>query len=147
MNAMNCTQCGCTLTETTRRMVADWAFCPDCFDALLAREETPLEAEPAEPEPVKPEVACAVCGIGVTEEDARKMLGRHFCASCHERLVARPQTPVARKPEIPEPVRVEQVAIDTAAEVACHACGRMIPALGRKDVDGKPHCPECFYGR
>jgi len=143
---MNCKGCGTDLTGKQHKMVAHWWFCLECFDALLSKEpETPRD-DPEKRAAVDMARRCGVCKVELPEGSGHEMLGLIFCSPCHEVLVKRPDPKPRPEPEEEElPPAVEQVPVDVRKTVECQGCGRTIPAIGSKDIEGEPYCPECYY--
>lgn len=151
---MNCKKCGQDLTGKDHKKVAEWAFCPDCFAALLddadKKKTTPsVDTDAVNTAPVETAGAtqqCQVCHTPIEKGDGRRMLGLLFCRPCYDTLVHRPVLNPREERDEPEAKpAVAQVRVSLNAAVACQGCGRQIKAIGSKQVDGKSYCPDCFY--
>ncbi|WP_300671492.1 hypothetical protein [Desulfoluna sp.] len=145
---MHCKGCGRDLLEHEYKAVAHWYFCLECFDALLQEKRDPPSAAPGKPAAEDAHPKCIVCKKTISEGTARDLLGLTFCGHCYEGLVKRPKPRLRREKEeqVLSPA-VEQIRVDVSKTVECQGCGRRIPAIGSKDIDGRPHCPDCFYAR
>jgi hypothetical protein len=93
-----------------------------------------------------------ICENEIEDGKSREMLGLVFCPTCYENLVMRPDiTPRTESGDAegeivpPEKPAVAQVRVDFVKPAQCHGCGRQIPAVGVKEFDGKPYCPDCYY--
>lgn len=152
---MKCKGCGKDIEGTQYKNVAQWAFCPECFETLMDKrgregkagtEKSPeRSAEILKTSGQKPR--CTICEKEIEKETGRKMLGLTFCTPCYEGLIKRPEMPPrAEEPDIDinEKKRVPQVRVDVRSTVQCSWCGRQIPTLGSKEFDDKPYCPDCY---
>jgi formylmethanofuran dehydrogenase subunit E len=169
---MKCRSCGADIVDgEDYRMVAEWPFCPSCFEGLMKRdghEEPPaaehLEASPAvedsAPESV---VRCNICNRELKSEEGKKLGIWVFCPSCYGDMVSMPKLEMVEAEEAPrdetkvegndtktesteEGVRVVAGAeLGFAAFVKCRGCGRRIPKGGGRIVNGNPFCPDCYY--
>ena len=95
---------------------------------------------------------CLVCGAKIENGLARKMLGNFFVFNAYESLVKRPAIPPRSDPEESAPdadqqkkQAVAQVNRNLSETVKCYCRGRQIPALGSKNFDGEPFCPDCYF--
>jgi formylmethanofuran dehydrogenase subunit E len=137
---MKCKGCSIDLTGVEYRDVAEWHFCLDCFQRLMAGVEPDKETH-------APETAnCLICHVALEPGQGQQMLGMVFCDRCKEALMLQPEIRLGSVPAVdpPESAGVEQVAVDLRKTVHCHGCQRQIPQLGSKQVDGKNYCPDCF---
>ncbi|MBC2694040.1 MAG: hypothetical protein HF982_01915 [Desulfobacteraceae bacterium] len=152
---MECKKCGRDLTNMEYKKVAEWPFCLECFQALMDKAGEKKEEKPeGETEmPVhKTALAsarqrCQICEKEIKEGNGREMLGLLFCLECYENLVKRPAIPPRAEREEEElevKPKVAQVRLDLRRPVQCHACGRQIPAMGSKEFEGNPYCPDCY---
>ncbi|MCG8472691.1 MAG: hypothetical protein MI742_12685 [Desulfobacterales bacterium] len=137
-----CKECGVALEKDEVCMVAHWAFCKSCFDALMTKEET---APPPKPE-VKA-LQCNVCDAEVPEGEGKMMLGLLFCQKCYHALTHRPPAPEPAEEEedIPPAFKTPQVEVDNRETISCDGCGRTIPKLGASPLGESLLCPDCFY--
>lgn len=143
---MNCKGCGTDLSEKQHKMVAHWCFCLECFESLLSEKKEMPRDEPEKRASVGQVRRCGVCKVELTEGRAVDMLGLTFCSVCHQALVKRPDPKPREDPEEETlPPAVAQVPVDVRKTAECQGCGRTIPAIGSKDIDGEPYCPECYY--
>ncbi|MEN6318112.1 MAG: hypothetical protein ABFD82_05095 [Syntrophaceae bacterium] len=151
---MDCKKCGIDLTGKEYRNVAQWPFCPACFQALMEKaEEKKGDAfQTPVPEPVSVKQKCLICENEIKDGERREMLGLIFCLPCYENLVKRPDIPpraVSDDEEVGistwEKPAVEQVFVDFSTSVQCSGCGREIPAISSKQFNEQPYCPDCYY--
>jgi len=155
---MECKKCGVDLADREYKEVAEWPFCLECFQALMdkagEKKEEGKEGKTKIPvlkaEPASARQRCQICEKEIEEEgNARKMLGLLFCLECYENLVKRPVIPPREnsdEEELEAKPLVAQVRVDLRRPVQCHACGRQIPALGSKEFEDNPYCPDCYNG-
>ena len=151
---MDCKGCGKRLAEEEGHAVAHWKFCDVCFATLMEKkaepeppsvDELPVETSSAPVEEASPVFKrCVTCDVLMREGEEITMLGLSFCKACHEKLTELPEIRPIPEEEEPPP-QVEQIVVDTMKTVECSECGRTIPELGQKLLDGKPHCPDCYY--
>lgn len=148
-------------------MVAEWPFCPDCFQALLAKKEkdAPVETEPERgasveepaPEPAPTVGICDLCQRETERELLRRVGIWMFCPACYADLAARSSADASEEEEGAEtdepgdaeveeedPGLVARVRVGFVHFVNCAGCGRRIPEGGSRSVEGKPLCPECY---
>ena len=151
---MECKKCGIELSGRESKTVAQWTFCPECFQALMERTEAKKEetVKTPAPETAREEQACQVCERKVAKGESHEMLGLVFCLPCYENLVKRPYIPPTfdiGDQEAPiDPMgkpAVEQVDLDFISTIHCYGCGREIPAISSKQFNGYPYCPDCYY--
>jgi hypothetical protein len=152
--SMECKKCGIDLSEREYKTVASWAFCLECFQALMNKAEE-RKKEPVEPEPpaaTGEPLCCLVCEREIEPDAAHEMLGMMLCRECYENLIRKPAIPP--RPEagdqetegdLSEKPAVMQVRVDFSSPVQCSGCGRQIPAIGSKSFEGRPYCPDCYY--
>lgn len=151
---MECKRCGIDLTEKEYKNVASWFFCLDCFQALMAKAEEKKDEPAMMPAPKMSgeEQRCVLCEEKIEEGTGCKMLGMMLCRECYENLVKKPDIPP--RPEAGEDEQavdasekpaVMQVRVDFSSPVQCYGCGRQIPAVGSKQFDDQPYCPDCYY--
>jgi formylmethanofuran dehydrogenase subunit E len=164
---MECKQCGKDLAGEDYKMVAEWPFCPDCFQQLMKKPAKKVESETetvAEPETQpeekdvavevvlqQPEQKCTLCGKEIEGDQYKKVGIWLFCPDCHLDMAPRPKPPPPPEPE-EEPVDEEEEAAMRARfrvrfmhRLKCVECGRMIAEGGSRQVDGEPYCPDCYY--
>ena len=150
---MECKKCGMDLSGKEYKTVAQWAFCPACFEALMQQTEAGPEAKCKEktPGPVPKKRICSVCERDLDMGEGRELLGLLFCSECYESLVSKPAAPSRPQTEDQdagkgpmEKQAVEQVKRDFTRTVNCTGCGKRIPALGSKLFDDQPYCPDCY---
>ena len=153
---MKCRNCGQEISEENCRKVAEWTFCPDCFQGLLdqkGKKDSPSEMETPIAQPLKasPTQRCQLCGKTL-EAGLFKQLGVWtFCSDCYDSMNYRPEMEI--KAPGPEEVKdavpplnghesVEE-RYNPIEPVNCEACGRKIPLRGAKELDGRVLCPDC----
>ncbi|SEM09520.1 hypothetical protein SAMN04489760_10426 [Syntrophus gentianae] len=151
---MECKKCGIDLSGREYKTVASWAFCLECFQALMDKAEE-RKKEPAEPQPTtatEEPLHCLLCEREVEPDTAHEMLGMMLCLECYENLIRKPEIPPRPEASGQEPDQdrsekpaVMQVRVDFSSPVQCYGCGRQIPAIGSKSFDGHPYCPDCYY--
>ena len=151
---MECKKCGIDLSGREYRTVAQWSFCPACFEALMEKAEEKRDDVARTPasEPAHKKHKCLICEKEIEQGEGREMLGFVFCLSCDENLVKRPDiTPRAPSDDEEagigprEKPAVEQVSVDFSTSVQCYGCGREIPAISSKQFNEQPYCPDCYY--
>ncbi len=159
---MQCKSCRKEFEDDQARMVADWAFCPDCFEKLINPPKAPEENEaapsPASPEPAEApspeEEDCHLCKQPFSPERLKKTGIWKFCPDCYTSLTYRPEPPAVETTEEDaaeadsgetDPRIHVQVTPDVMRDIQCNGCGRQIPERGAKEMDGKRLCPDCFY--
>lgn len=158
---MKCKQCGKDLAGEEYKMVAEWAFCPDCFQQLLekpvkkAEEEAKPDAEindvgvEAIAETAK--LRCQLCEKEIEGDRYKKVGIWMFCPDCYIDLTPRPKPPPQPQPEEEAEAEETEVPIHARVQVkyiqrvTCAGCGKRIPEGGSKDVNGEPYCPDCYY--
>jgi formylmethanofuran dehydrogenase subunit E len=109
--------------------------------------------ETPSPEATSEQQRCLVCEKEIEQGEGHEMLGLMFCLQCYENLVQKPDIPPRAEDEVnrsgmgrSEKPAVAQVRVDFSSPVQCYGCGRQIPAIGSKQFDGHPYCPDCYYG-
>jgi len=163
---MNCRGCGKDLVEgDDYRMVAEWPFCPPCFEELMkghakpaqAKTEEPPEAARSEPAAGPATVPCSVCKRQLGPEEGKKLGIWTFCPECYGELKSfaqaySPEEETAAENGAPGKDAEEEpeggiagVAIGLAGYVTCTKCGRRIPQGGSRSLDGASLCPDCYY--
>jgi formylmethanofuran dehydrogenase subunit E len=150
---MECKKCGIDLSDREYKNVAQWPFCLECFQAMMDRAEEKKEiAETPAREPARTPQRCLVCEKEIEQGAGREMLGLMFCLQCYENLVKKPAIPPRTEDEQKEAgmdrmakPAVAQVRVDFHSQVKCYRCGRQVPAIGSKQFDGNPYCPDCYY--
>lgn len=168
---MECRGCGKELGGSDVHMVAEWPFCQDCFERLLAKKENTaaVAAEPDReasvaappPEPPAPEKGlCHLCRREMERGLLKRVAIWMFCPECYADLAMRPavvssesegvdaegesEGPDARAEE-EDPGIAARVRVGFAHFVNCARCGRRIPEGGSRSVDGEPFCPDCHH--
>ncbi len=150
---MECKKCGRDLTGMEYKKVAEWPFCLECFQALMDKAGEKKEEKAGKmPEAPASGLAgvpqrCRVCEKEIEKGNTREMLGLVFCVECYENLVKRPAMPPraeSEEEELEVKPLVAQVRVDLRRPVQCHACGRQIPAMGSKEFEDNPYCPDCY---
>ena len=149
---MECKKCGKNLADKEYKKVAEWSFCLGCFQALMDKaEEKKVEAVPetpvSAPKLEEDKQKCQVCSKDLENGEGHDMLGILFCPDCYDVLVKSPAIPARPEMEEEEEAKqkVAQVRVDVRMPTECHGCGRQIPAMGSKDFEGKPYCPDCYH--
>lgn len=138
-----CKECGVPLEEGAACMVAHWAFCKPCFDALMTKE-SPEEEPPSNVE--EKTVSCNVCQCIMLESESHAMVGLRFCKACYQALIYRePEPDPVEEEEAPPEFKTPQVNVDHTETISCDSCGRMIPRLGASPLGEQLLCPDCFY--
>ncbi|MHC1724563.1 MAG: hypothetical protein AB9866_00820 [Syntrophobacteraceae bacterium] len=151
------------------RMVAEWPFCPSCFEDLLKGAGKPAEGQTAEQPASAPvrvhsgtaTARCSVCKRQLGPEEGSKLGFWTFCPKCYEDLaslaeVETPETEGELKdaatydspgtPAIDETDGgIAEVTVGLAKYISCKGCGRRIPQGGSRAVDGESYCPDCYY--
>jgi hypothetical protein len=157
---MQCRQCGKDLTGEDYRMVAEWPFCPECFQQLLEKPAEKDEAD-AKPDAVIEDVdaaeaegstepRCQLCAKEIAGDQYKKVGIWIFCPECHMDMTPRPKPPPPPQSE-EKPTEEEEAAararfrVKYMHRVKCAQCGKMIPAGGSREVEAKPYCPDCYY--
>ena len=152
---MECKKCGIDLAGREYKTVAQWPFCLECFHALMEKAEAKKDemVEALVPEPAGKLQRCLVCEKEIEQGAGREMLGLLFCRECYENLVTKPDIPPRAETGDKEPgmdrsekPAVVQVHVDLSSPVQCYGCGRQIIAIGSKQFDSHPYCPDCYYG-
>jgi hypothetical protein len=152
---MECKKCGIDLAGREYKTVAQWPFCLECFHALMEKAEAKKDemVETPAPEATSEQQRCLVCEKEIEQGAGHEMLGLLFCRECYENLVTKPDIPPRAEIGDKEPgmgplekPAVAQVRVDLRSPVQCYGCGRQIPAIGSKQFDGNPYCPDCYYG-
>lgn len=151
---MECKKCGRDLTDTEYKLVAEWPFCLECFQALMeppAQKEEEAAATAPEtpaPSPTGPGFRCQVCESEIEKGGGHTMLGFLFCDACYENLVKKPVLP-PRPESVEEEAEaqpaVAQVRLHLSSPIQCNACGRQIPLMGSKEFEDHRYCPDCYY--
>jgi hypothetical protein len=118
------------------------------------KDETP-EIRVPENEPAAEKDICLVCEKEIEKNSVKKMFGLTLCSECHANLVKMPSIkPRPDNTESDNPLNpsdsfgkqaVAQVRVDLKSTVQCHSCGRQIPAMGSKQFDSHPYCPDCYF--
>jgi len=151
---MECKKCGIDLSGKEYKNVAQWSFCLECFQTLMNRagEKKDDLAEMPVSEATNERQRCLVCEKEIERSTGCEMLGMMFCRECYENLVKKPDIQPRRETGETEPVMnpsekpaVMQVRVDLKSPVQCYGCGRKIPAIGSKQFDNHPYCPDCYY--
>lgn len=148
---MNCKKCNADLTGKEYRTVAEWNFCPDCFNGLISpggKEKNIKQA--AEPDSNFSNRVCAICEEEPGENEGRDLLGSLFCKRCYENIVKRPpenQVPDHEwsRAEVNGKKSVAQVSVDFISQARCYQCGRMIRAIAGCEYQGNLYCPDCYF--
>jgi len=93
-----------------------------------------------------------LCEEEIEKGTGCKMLGMMLCRECYENLVKNPEIPPRtdsseneQAADAWEKPAVMQVRVDFSSSVQCYGCGRQIPAVGSKQFDDHPYCPDCYY--
>lgn len=160
---MKCRGCDRELVEgEDYRMVAEWAFCPPCFENLMKGPDKASEPQPAERSepasgtegPAPSPVPCSVCKRPLGPEEAKKLGIWSFCPECYcelESFAREAESPdgegagtAAQEAEEPEG-GIDGVTVELTGFTTCKGCGRRIPRGGSRSVDGESYCPDCFY--
>lgn len=149
---MECKKCGIDLSGKEYRNVAKWFFCLECFQNLLdkAEEKKDDPAEMPATATAGERLRCLVCEREIEKGTGCEMLGMTFCRECYENLVKKPAIPLRTEAGETEPMSpsekpaVMQVRVDLTSPVQCYSCGRQVPAMGSKQFDGHPYCPDCY---
>lgn len=169
---MKCRGCNTDLVDgDDYRMVADWPFCPSCFEKLMKGTDKPAENPPEiSPEEIPAEqahdpapVPCSVCKRPLGLEEGQKIGIWTFCPECYADLAsfAEMDTPeddgTVKKtvgggnPDSGEKATDEAeggiagFAVGLSTYVRCTNCGRRIPQGGSRPLEGGSLCPDCYY--
>lgn len=156
---MQCKKCGIDLTGKDCKMVAEWPFCPDCFEQLLAQpaEGPEPESDPGEKTDVlepkeRSEIRrCQLCDREIKDDRFKKVGIWVFCPDCHLDLTPRPRPPARPEPEEKDtaadedPSDRDRMRLKYVQRVNCTGCGKSIPVGGSQTVEDEPYCPECWY--
>lgn len=161
---MKCRGCGKELVEGDDcRMVAEWPFCPSCFEALMRGpakpQETPAAAVVPEQEPAT--ARCSACKRELAPGEGGKFGIWTFCPECYADLASMTRDEPAGDEETAaeedglsneqalknaeNDALAARVAVSLATYVNCKGCGRRIPVGGSRNVVGEPYCPDCYY--
>lgn len=142
---MNCRSCDKELATGEEKMVAQWAFCEECFTALLEKKEVAKE---------QIEECCHLCKKALVEGQSKKVGLWNFCTDCFGDLnkPARLNVSLSVAPEEsksktcePEEDEPEEIVVLKTVYVNCGQCGRRIPERGSKERKGEPYCPDCYF--
>ena len=131
--SMNCKGCGKTILEEEQRKVADWYFCPECFQKLMDRSDTDGVQETSETLTSQAEAGspsesssgpsqgsfadhtaakniCDICQADLGDEGGQKLGIWSLCDTCYEDMTAK------AKPDAPESEALETNAGDLPDE-------------------------------
>ncbi len=159
---MKCRGCDRELVDgEDYRMVAEWPFCPSCFEDLMKgslKPAGPQIAEQTEPTPAAVEpgpapVLCSVCKRQLKPEEGRKLGIWNFCLECYGELESlafggeesEEEDAGKEVPEEGQPGGILGATVELSKYVSCKNCGRRIPLGGSRTVEGEPYCPDCYY--
>ncbi|MEN6486522.1 MAG: hypothetical protein ABFD98_16725 [Syntrophobacteraceae bacterium] len=161
---MKCRGCGKELVEgDDYRMVAEWPFCPSCFEDLMKGPAKPREtpAAPVVQEQAPAPERCSACKRELAPGEGGKFGIWTFCPECYGDLVSLTRDETAGDEETAEnedglsgaearedaekDAVAARVAVGLATYVNCKGCGRRIPVGGSRNVDGELYCPDCYY--
>ncbi|MCE5335219.1 MAG: hypothetical protein LLG06_11610 [Desulfobacteraceae bacterium] len=161
---MNCRGCNKDLVEGDEyKMVAEWPFCPSCFEDLMQGRVKRVEAQPQEPPqaaaPVEPAaeatVPCSVCKRPLGPDEGMKLGIWTFCPECFGELKSFSQAYTGGSEDEAEEESKEAeeaeggiagFTVGLAKYVTCSECGRRIPQGGSRSLEGGgPLCPDCYY--
>jgi len=144
---MECKKCGIDLSEREYKTVASWAFCLECFQALMNKAEE-RKKEPVEPEPpaaTGEPLCCLVCEREIEPDAAHEMLGMMLCRECYENLIRKqeiPPRPEAGDQEtegdLSEKPAVMQVRVDLAAPFSVPAAAGRSPPSAASPLTAVP---------
>ncbi len=158
---MECRQCGKEIAGEDYKMVAEWPFCPECFQKLM---EKPAKKAEAEVDTEKKDMAvkvvvetgkprCQVCEKEIEGDQYKKVGIWVFCPDCYTDMAPRrkPPPPPEAEEEAGEAEEAEALSpmarfkVKYMHRVTCTGCSKRIPEGGGREVDGEPYCPECYY--
>jgi hypothetical protein len=150
---MNCKGCGKNISGNEYKKVADWTFCPGCFDDLMHRSEQKPETAKSPGSDPRTKDTCRICDVEIDKGQGKKLGIWTLCQTCHDDMTFRPkEKPVPEgteeTPEDTEEERSEDTAgerIKTNRTIACSGCGRSILAVAAKEDQDNFYCPDCFY--
>ncbi len=153
---MKCRSCDKNIDGEDFRKVADWVFCLECFDKLMAKsKEKAITAAKEEPEPLPPEkkqpelekTGCSVCGIDIEKGFEKKLGIWLFCDKCYGDLVHNTIKPASVKPEDDTTETTSERIFEkrNTNKVNCYGCDRLIFEAGANIHKGNHFCPDCFY--
>lgn len=151
---MECKKCGIDLSGKDFRMVAEWAFCPQCFEAIMKKTDAPARESKQRTATVAAQKikACPICEKRLQQDEGCELLGLIVCQSCYEQLVSLSAVasapPDDGKPHVKGPMdkeAVEQVSVDFQKTIQCAGCGKDIPAMAGKLAGDKSYCPDCYF--
>ena len=155
---MNCKGCGTSISEEDSRKVAQWYFCPHCFENLMdsSEKQTDLATETDAVDRKKeiaqnPDTLCHLCQVKI-EAGAEKVLGIWtLCDACYQDMNASTKMPDSD----PEDIEAEQQEedgdidplprVDMNKTIPCACCSRYILEVAAKEYDGQALCPDCYY--
>ncbi len=153
---MNCKGCGKSISETDHKKVADWTFCPNCFEDLM-NPSKPKSGDtvhlPPKDVPKKESNTCKICGVEINPENEIKLGIWTLCENCHTDLTfttkKKPTPEVADQTQKDSTEEISEITapgkIKMNQTIICHSCGRTILAVAAK-VDGDlAFCPDCYY--
>ena len=158
---MKCKNCGKEIVDDAYRKVAEWTFCPECFQGFLDKSEnkaTPAETETpnALPSEANDAIRCPLCGKTIGDGPVKKVGIWTFCPDCYASLAHRPEPEIAAPettqtdnsnlegPDGEEMGAQSATRLNPVEPVNCRACGRKIPMGGAREVDGQFLCPDCY---
>lgn len=148
---MRCRKCDKEIQDREHRKVAEWVFCPDCFEELLLKpseKETAGKEDTAKIPEFEAGTVCQVCKKEIADDALRKLGIWEVCHACFGILVSRPkQTAVEDEKNDTDAEDDENkgndIQVDLTQSAECGGCGRTIPLGGGKETNGKILCPEC----
>jgi len=167
---MKCRGCNKDLLDgEDYRMVADWPFCPSCFEKLMKGTEKTVGKEPESlpekdlptPEPVPAPVVCSVCKRPLGADEGKKLGIWTFCPQCYGDLSAFAEMDASDDDAAAKETGADETrenATDEEAQggiagftvglstyIRCTNCGRRMPQGGSRTVEGGSLCPDCYY--
>jgi len=161
---MKCHKCGKIIKGDNFKKVANWTFCNECFEALLNKSEANssngiISGKTKESKDgienkldskSDPYQFCHVCKKKILPSEAKTLLSLTFCKDCYNALITSPSSNKQHnfvstsKDDRRICYRTPQIKTNLNQTVNCFSCGRIIPKVGAKDIDGNFYCPDCY---
>ena len=165
---MICRGCGKDIADDDCRKVAEWPFCPSCFEGLMKgpgkteadRPPGQLQARSDAADAGSKALRCVVCKKELEPGEHKKLGSWTFCSGCYQELVTIPNAVAAEAEDAGQSeadagdaeaqaegndALIARVSVGLAAYVQCKGCGRRIPQGGARVVNGETFCPDCYY--